>query len=186
MRLLPEKGKVMNIKRVLVPIDFSSSSLRALEFAVDLAKPFKAELVMLFAVEPILYVVPDYGGAQSAAMADALDAQRRTARAELARLERRYAQRGLKVRPVMETGRASQVIADAAKRLKADLIVMSTHGRTGVSRLLMGSVTERVVRTATCPVLTLHAAAGRAARTAPRGKSSSARRAGAKRVRAAQ
>jgi nucleotide-binding universal stress UspA family protein len=158
----------MKIKRVLVPVDFSSSSLRALEFAVDFVKPFKAELALMFAVEPILYVVPDYGGAQSAAMADALEAQRRTARTELARLERRYAKRGIKLRTLLETGRASQAIADAAKRLKADLIVMSTHGRTGVSHLLMGSVTERVVRTAACPVLTLHAAAvKRAAKRRP-------------------
>ena len=165
----------MKIKRVLVPVDFSPSSLRALEFAVDFVKPFTAELLLLFAIEPILYVVPDYGGAQSAAMADTLDAQRRTARTELARLERRYTKRGIKVRSLLETGRASQAIADAAKRLKADLIVMSTHGRTGVSHLLMGSVTERVVRTATCPVLTLHAAeikraAKRRPSKSPRGK----------------
>ena len=147
----------MKIKRILVPIDFSPGSLQALEFAVSLAKPFMAELVLLFVIEPVLYLVPDYAGAQSAALADALDAQRRTARAEFARLERRYGKRGLKLRALLETGRASQTIADTAKRLKVGIIVMATHGRTGVSHLLMGSVAERVVRTAPCPVLTLHA-----------------------------
>ncbi len=154
----------MRIKRILVPIDFSPSALQALEFATSFAKPFTAELQLLFVVEPVFYLVPDYAGAQSAAMAEALDAQRRTARAEFARLEQRYAKRGITLRTLLETGRASQAIVDTAQRLKADLIVMATHGRTGVSHFLMGSVAERVVRTATCPVLTLHGRPRRSAR----------------------
>ena len=146
----------MKIKGILVPVDFSPGSLQALAYAADLAKAFRAELQALFVVEPVLFVVPDYAGAPSNALIDLINEQRRTARAELARLEQRYARRGVKVRGLIQTGRPYEAIGDCAKRSKADLIVMATHGRTGVSRLLMGSVTERVVRTAPCPVLTLH------------------------------
>jgi nucleotide-binding universal stress UspA family protein len=154
----------MKFKRIVVPVDLSSSSLQALEFAADLAKPFDAELIALFVIEPVLYVVPDYSGAQSSALAELASDQRRLGRAELARIERRYARRRVRLRGEILNGLPAAVIVDAAKRAKADLIVMATHGRTGVSRLLMGSVAERVVRTATCPVLTLHPAAAPATR----------------------
>jgi universal stress protein A len=154
----------MKFKRILVPVDFSSSSLQALEFAADLAKPFDAEVVVLFVIEPVLYPVPDFASAHSSALAELVDDQRRSARAELARSARRYARRRVRLRTAIEYGAPPRVIVDAAKRAKADLIVMATHGRTGVSRLLMGSVAERVVRTAACPVLTLHAGAASAAR----------------------
>ena len=147
----------MKIKRIVVPVDFSANSMRALDFAADLAKPFGAELVALFAVEPLVNMMPDYGGAQTSAVAELLEEQRRSGSAELARIEKRYRRRGIKLRTLMATGRSSEVIADTAKRLNADLVVMATHGRTGVSRLLMGSVTQKVVRAAPCPVLTLHA-----------------------------
>jgi nucleotide-binding universal stress UspA family protein len=149
----------MRFKRIVVPVDFSASSLHALEFAADLAKPVDAELVVLFVIEPVLYVVPDDAGAQGGALAQLASDQRRSANAELARIQRRYARRGLRVRAEVQNGVPPRVIVETAKRLKANLIVMATHGRSGVSRLLMGSVAERVVRTATCPVLTLHASA---------------------------
>jgi nucleotide-binding universal stress UspA family protein len=151
----------MTIKRILVPVDLSPNSLRALDHAVDLAKPFKAELAVLFVVEPIYYAVPDFTGG-AAAMGGVLDEQRRSARAQLARLEQRYAKRRVKLRTHLQTGTPYQAIVDTAKQLRTDLIVMATHGRTGVTHLLMGSVAERVVRLATCPVLTLRARAQRA------------------------
>ena len=158
----------MRIKRILVPIDFSSSSLRALEVAVDFAEPFDSELLLLFVTEPIVYVVPDYAGAQSAALAEALDQQQRVARAELARLEQRYAARGITLHALLQTGRAAQTSVETAAKRQVDLIVMATHGRTGVSRLMMGSVAERVVRSAPCPVLTMHAVDGQRSGRRPR------------------
>lgn len=147
----------MKIKRILVPVDFSANSHEALDYAADLAKPFKAELVAMFVIEPIYYAAPDYAGVSSSILSGLIDEQRRSAREQLARLEKQFSKRRIALRTVMQTGTPYQVIVDGAKRLKADLIVMATHGRTGVSHLLMGSVSERVVRTATCPVLTLHA-----------------------------
>ena len=144
----------MLLKRIVVPTDLSASSLQALEFAAELARPAGAELVLLFAIEPIFHV-PDYAGAPSAAVADLIEEEQRRARAELARLEQRYTQLGLTVRTLLLSGKPCEVIVDTAKQVNADLIVMATHGRSGVARLLMGSVTEGVVRTATCAVLTL-------------------------------
>lgn len=145
----------MKVKRVLVPVDFSANSLHALDYAVDFAKAFKAELLVLYVVEPVYYAVPDFTGGAAAALGGVLDEQRRSARAQLLEMERRYAKRRVKLRILLQSGSAYQAIVDTARRLKADMIIMATHGRTGMSHLLMGSVAERVVRSATCAVLTL-------------------------------
>ena len=145
----------MTIKRILVPVDFSPNSLHALDYAIDFAKAFKATVAVLFVVEPIAYAMPDFAGG-AAVMGGLLEQQQRSGRTQLRRLEERYAKRRVKLRALLQTGTAYQAIADTAKQIKADLIVMATHGRTGLSHLLLGSVAERVVRAATCPVLTLH------------------------------
>ncbi len=144
------------MRRILVPIDFSPPALRALAYAIALAKPLRAEVTACFVVEPIYYAVPDMAGegvALQALMAD----QRRHALAQMTRLEQRYARKGVRLATVVVTGLAAEAIAAMAKRLRAEFIVIATHGRTGVSRFLMGSVAERVVRMAPCPVLTVRA-----------------------------
>ena len=156
----------MVIKQILVPIDFSPNSMRALEYAVDFAKPFKARMSILFVVEPIYYAVPDFTG--GAAMGQLLTEQLANARAQLLRLEQQYAKRRIKVRALLQSGSAYDSIVAAAKQCKAHLIIMATHGRTGVSHLLLGSVAERVVRTAPCPVLTLRPGQGPRARARTR------------------
>ena len=145
----------MTIKRILVPVDFSPNSLHALDYAVDFAKAFKATVAVLFVVEPIAYAIPDFAGG-AAMIGGLLEQQQRSGRMQLRRLEERYAKRRVRLRALLQTGSAYQAIADTARQTKADLIVMATHGRTGLSHLLLGSVAERVVRAATCPVLTLH------------------------------
>jgi len=160
----------MAIKRILVPTDFSEGSLQAIEYAIDLAQPTVAELIVLFVVEPVYYATPaDLYGA-SANLAMLLEEQQRIGRAQLARLGKRLAQRRARFRTMIETGTPYQLITDTAAKLKADLIVMATHGRTGLSHVLLGSVTEKVVRTAACPVLTLRGrpAARKTRRTAAR------------------
>jgi nucleotide-binding universal stress UspA family protein len=143
------------IKRILVPLDFSPPSLKALDYAADFAKPLGAELCALFVIEPIYYAVPDLAGAAAGAVGGLLEEQRKSAKQQLERLQARYARRQVKLRTLLQTGTPYQAITDAAKSLKADIIIMSTHGRTGVSHLLLGSVAERVVRSAACPVLTI-------------------------------
>jgi nucleotide-binding universal stress UspA family protein len=147
----------MKLRRILVPVDFSTHSVRALDYAAELGKPFKAELTVLYVIEPIYYTVPDFAGA-GAALAGVLEEQRTGGREQLLRLERRYAKRRITLRGLLQTGAPHQAICDTARRLKVDLIVMATHGRTGLLHVLMGSVAERVVRVASCPVLTLRPA----------------------------
>jgi len=147
----------MKIKRILVPVDFSKQSRKALDYAIELARPTAAQVVALFVVEPIYYAEPDLAGAVGSTVGGLLEQQRSGAEKQLARLRARLAKRCIKLRTLLQEGTPYQAIVDTARTIKADLIVISTHGRTGLSHLLMGSVAERVVRTATCPVLTIRA-----------------------------
>jgi nucleotide-binding universal stress UspA family protein len=142
----------MRIKRILVPVDFSANSLYALDYAVDFAKRSTAELLVVSVIEPLYYALSELA---VPAVGELLEEQRRQSRAQLTRLEASYARRKVKLRALLQVGTPYQAIVDAAKQFKADLIIMATRGRTGVSHLLLGSVAERVVRIAGCPVLTL-------------------------------
>ena len=156
------------MKRILVPVDFSEFSLKALEGAIELARHFKAELVVVHVLEPVYLAGsgdPFGGGYDARVVYEELE---RSARQHLARLAAKLATRQIKARTRLAVGTAHQVIVETARKVRADLIVMSTHGRTGLSHLAMGSVAERVVRTAKCPVMTLRAAK-RAARRRTRG-----------------
>ncbi len=143
------------IKRILVPIDFSPYSMKALDYAADFAKPLGAELLTLFVIEPIYYAVPDLAGAAAGAVGGLIEEQKQAGKAQLQKLQARYAKKNVRLKTLLQTGTPYQAIVEAAKTLKADLVVMGTHGRTGIVHALMGSVAERVVRTAPCPVLTI-------------------------------
>jgi universal stress protein A len=145
----------MQIKKVLVPVDFSKDSLRAAEYAKNFAAPFGAQLVLLHVIEPIYYASPADMYAASPNLALLIEEQRKAAQAQLEQLAQKLSGQGAKVQTLLKSGSPAQVIADTAKRIKADLIVMATHGRTGLAHVLLGSVAERVVRLATCPVLTV-------------------------------
>ena len=139
------------LERILVPIDFSEPSLKALDEAVEFSRPYGAELILMFAVERSYYespiLVPDSGAL--------LEQQARAAEEKLEEICRGLGKRGVKCRTLVEFGVPYQAIVDAAKKVNASLIVMSTHGRTGLAHVLIGSVAERVVQHAGCPVLLL-------------------------------
>jgi len=147
----------MAIKRILVPVDFSGDSLNALAYARDFAKPFGAELLILSVVEPIYYATPADMYVPSPNVAMMLDEQRRSAEQQLQRIGADLKKRRQRFRTAVKVGSAAQVIVDTAKK-GADMIIMATHGRTGLAHMLMGSVAEKVVRTAACPVLTVRRA----------------------------
>src|SRR4030095_3662978 len=86
---------------------------------------------------------------------DVYDEIERAAREQLSELARNLRRRRVNVRAVLLAGTAPQAIVESAKKMHADLLVMATHGRSGLSHLLMGSVARRVLRTAPCPVLTI-------------------------------
>lgn len=145
----------MAIKRVLVPVDFSGDSLNALAYARALVKPFNAEVVIVHVIEPIYYAAPADMYMTSPNLATLIDEQQRVAAQQLKRIAADLEKKGHRVRTILKTGSAAQVIIDTAQRSGTDLIVMATHGHTGLAHLFMGSVAEKVVRTASCPVLTV-------------------------------
>ena len=146
---------------ILHPTDFSPGSAAAFAAACDLARDYEARLVVLHAFGPVVPV-----GAEGVILSTDLDELRAIARQELDAV--RPANPTVRVERVVREGPSTQVILEAAKEFGADLIVMGTHGRTGVRRLVLGSVTEEVLRQARCPVLTVKApvsTGGRAATT---------------------
>ena len=143
------------IKRILVPVDFSDPSLRALDYAAELSRALAAQLVLLHVVEPVYYPVAADAYGVGLDLGNVYDEIERAAREQLSELARKLRRRRLNVRAVLLAGTAPQAIVESAKKMHADLLVMATHGRTGLSHLLMGSVARRVIRTAACPVLTI-------------------------------
>ncbi len=144
----------MTIKRILYASDFSRASRRAFTLAQESAKAFRAELILFHAYET--YVPPMGGGYVSPKMyEEMLNATRTNARRRLQVLARAARGKRLRVSALLVEGPAAASIVRAAKGRRVGLVVLGTHGRTGVTRLLLGSVAERVVRTAPCPVLTV-------------------------------
>jgi nucleotide-binding universal stress UspA family protein len=142
------------IRSILVPHDFSETAQHALDFALDLAAALGAKVNLVFA-----YDVLAYGFPEAPAMAIDTTQIERAARTELESLASRARRPGVAIEWVVRKGPAWSEINAAAKDTGADLIVIGTHGRRGVARALLGSVAEKVVRTAPCPVLTVHGAA---------------------------
>jgi nucleotide-binding universal stress UspA family protein len=143
------------VKRVLVPVDFSGGAEAAFQYAVRLAKPFGAAIDVLHVVEPPRYVgplVPMLGGAA----VPLPDFTRSMAAGELDEfLAAHRADTPVPLQGRLELGDPASVIVRVAADDHYDLIVMGTHGRTGVSHFLVGSIAEKVVRRAPCPVLTV-------------------------------
>lgn len=144
--------------RILVPTDFSAASDAALEYARTLAQKFGSALHILHVLED-----PYTTGAFATELYAPLPAETRDALAQdaQARLAERAAAANLepdRVVTMLAPGLDTRAIVDYAADNGIDLIVMGTHGRRGVSHLLLGSVAERVVRTAPCPVLTVRGA----------------------------
>jgi universal stress protein A len=137
------------IERILVPIDFSASSLKTVDEAVEFSRPYEAELIFLFVVERMIYESPLLVIDSSALLKN----QTRAAQEKLEEICRPLRKDGINCRVLVESGSAYQAIVEAAKKVHADLIVISTHGLTGLVHILMGSVAERVVQHAACPVL---------------------------------
>jgi nucleotide-binding universal stress UspA family protein len=136
----------------LVPTDFSAQAEHALEYACTLASRLDATIHLLSVIGVPALGGPQLGAAMAASMVDTMidDNQR-----GLDRLADQCRERGKVGEVLLRTGDARGVICETAVELDADLIVMGTHGRHGLSRALLGSVAEYVVRTSNIPVLTV-------------------------------
>jgi nucleotide-binding universal stress UspA family protein len=135
------------LKKILAPTDFSELSAEGVRYACKLAKDVGAQVIVLNVV--------------------ILDESNLVGKGELAAHEKRLSEftskivgrraDDLKIHEAVVTGQAYAAIVDCAEKERADLIVMSSHGRSGLSRMLIGSVTDKLLRGATCPVLVVPA-----------------------------
>ena len=142
----------MQFRHILAPTDFSEYSKQAVASALELAKKFGAKLSILHVVELPPYPVEGY--VPPSLTPTFLEDLERQASQELAQVVPEAESAGVEVARLVAVGSPYRKIIDMAEAEQVDLIVMATAGRTGFSRLVMGSIAERVVRTASCPVLT--------------------------------
>jgi universal stress protein A len=143
------------IRRILYATDFSKASGRALEAAVSLAKQNNAELLVLHVIEPVTAYAAgdDYGSAELYMRLE--ETAEKDAQSSMQKLIQKLQKSKVKARSLLLKGSTHDQIIKTAKNRKADMIVIGTHGRTGLSKLFMGSVAGKVVSTAPCPVLTV-------------------------------
>ena len=143
----PCERPAAKLTSILVPIDFSSASTKAVVYAAAMAKQFGAKITPLFVVE-----LPEIVGIFHLLLEDG--EMKDVCKSKLLKFMRKASVPGELIADVLvRKGRPHREITEAARTLKVDLIVISTHGYTGVNRALLGSVTERVIREAPCPVL---------------------------------
>ncbi len=142
------------IRRILHPSDFSRASGAAFAKAVDLAKANRAELIVVHVLAPIIPLMGD--GYVSPKLYEDLEAAAHSqGQKQLNGLLARARKAGVRASVVMLEGIAHEQIVRAARSQRADLIVIGTHGRTGMAKLFLGSVAGRVVSRARCPVMTV-------------------------------
>jgi nucleotide-binding universal stress UspA family protein len=149
---------MIEIKRILCPIDFSEHSRRALDHAAAVARWFDSEITLLHAYSdvPVAAYAP---GAPMPPPALMLPADQEQVLAAMRRFAETEIGAGIPLRFELRAGVTSLEILAVADEIRADLLVIATHGRSGFQRLILGSVTEKVLRQATCPVLSVPGAA---------------------------
>jgi nucleotide-binding universal stress UspA family protein len=146
---------MIDLHRILVPTDFSKHSDNALRYAVAFAEKFNAELLLLHVVQDLAWFVPEAVLAAGTMPTTPIEEFAAAARTALDRVVQGLNLPHLSIRPDVIEGVPFDAILRFAKSKDVDLIVMGTHGHTGLAHLLMGSVAEKVVRKAPCPVLTV-------------------------------
>ena len=139
-----------SLKKILVPIDFSVCSKKALQYALPLAKEHQAALTLLHVIAPAYQMGGEYAGIDYAALQAGI---KTGCERELAELAASEVPDEVPATTVVQVGAPSHEIVAAARKLGADLIVIATHGRTGLKHVFLGSVVEHVVQRAPCPVL---------------------------------
>jgi nucleotide-binding universal stress UspA family protein len=147
------------IRRILCPVDFSDHSTRALDHALAIASWYKATVTMLH-VAPVAPVAAYVSGSGLPAYVTMTAGARGTLLTAMRQFAAREPRAGVAVEFEVAEGGIAETILARSSELPADLLVLGTHGRTGFNRWVLGSVTEKVLRTAVCPVLTVPRAVG--------------------------
>jgi nucleotide-binding universal stress UspA family protein len=145
---------MLKMQRILCPVDFSEFSDRAYEYALSFARHFGAKLFVQHVTEPVV-VLPRVH--VSPALLDQVYAEQYAgAEQKIHELTAKHSRNGVESEVVLERGPVADSILQFAEDQNIDLIAMGTHGRRGLDRIVVGSVTERVLRTARCAVLAVH------------------------------
>lgn len=140
------------LKNILVPLDFSKCSFKALKYAIAFARQFKAKLTLLYVVQPY-YLPGDFaGGVDYVSLEKEIE---ETSLRELTALAEKHIGKKAAYKVLLQTGRPVDQICRVADELNTDLIILATHGHTGLKHVVLGSTAENVVRHAPCPVLTV-------------------------------
>jgi nucleotide-binding universal stress UspA family protein len=145
---------MIDLHRILVPTDFSKFSQNALTYAVAFAEKFGAEIVLLHVVQDLALFIPE-AVLGTPAVTPPVEQFIAAAKTALERTVKELNLPGITIRPAVAEGVPFEEIIRAARDQDVDLIVMGTHGHTGLAHMLMGSVAEKVVRKAPCPVLSV-------------------------------
>jgi len=141
------------ISKILAPIDFSDYSKNALKYAAEFALNFKAKIFLIYVIEPVIYPA-DFSIGQVTIPTPDVDMHSR-AQSELDSLAKSFIESSIEVETMIKSGKPFVEIIETASEKDIDLIIIATHGHTGVEHLLFGSTAEKVVRKAPCPVLTV-------------------------------
>ena len=140
----------MTVHHILVPMDFSAYAEQALDYAMALGQKLQARVTLLHVIQPPLLASADMGVWPSPAFLDELEA---AIAGDMEGYLARVTAAGLEGEIAVVHGVPFQQILDTAKARQVDLIILGTHGRTGLTHVLLGSVAEKVARLAPCPVL---------------------------------
>src|SRR5215467_11939816 len=140
----------LQFKKVLVPFDFSECARVGLDYALGVAREFQSRLLLFHSVIPQIYAVDDASGALQINL---IKLQEEYAEEKMEKLRRELARKSIKVETVIGFGSPVEQLNDCVRSHRVDLIVTSTHGRTGLKRLFIGSTAEQIVRHAISPVL---------------------------------
>lgn len=143
----------LKISKILVPVDFSEYSKMALDYSIEFGKKFNSELILIYVIEPIVYP-SDFGLGQIPINQVDFEIQSK-AEEELNKLIEEKVPPEIKATYVVRTGKPFLEIINTAKEYDCDLIIIATHGHTGIEHILFGSTAEKVVRKSPIPVLTV-------------------------------
>src|SRR5436190_5734474 len=146
-------ANTLQLRRILLPTDFSGCANYALPYAAAIARAMDATVICVNVVEPIVPAVGYTGMVEAMPIAEMSEQMEESAERELPDVLRCEELRGVKVEEVIGHGDAAAEIVRVADERGVDLIVISSHGRTGLGRIIFGSSAEAVVRHARCPVL---------------------------------
>ena len=146
-----KKEAPIRLAKILVPVDFSEASQKALSYGLAMASQFSAELILVHVVEPPFY--PTELGYVPVEVETLNRGIRAAAEKQIEKWTRQHVTGSDAPKTFVRVGHPYREITQAAKELGADLIVVSTHGYTGLKHVFLGSTAERIVRHAGCPVL---------------------------------